>query len=444
LDTTFARELIDIALAEGADEAEVYVRTSKNLSVEVKGMKIDTVERSDSTGYSVRVFREHRLGFSYSTDPGDMHMVAKQAVAASQFAEPDECNSLPDETGASDVDIYDKTIETLSEQDAISIVLSMEKATLDKDARIKKTRSASGSFIGDFTRIINSKGIDSGFRSTSCYGSIMAVAEDGIENQVASEYSGSRYLKDINFRSIGETAAKKALQLLGAVRISPFKGFILLDPAVAADFLGILSSALSSEAVQKKKSLLAGRAGKQVMSGMLNVVDSGLLAGRLGSRPVDGEGVPTREKKMVENGILKGYLYNTYTALKDGTISSGNASRGGFTGVPGVGITNLFLSAVSDKYTKDFSSLVAMTDRGIYVTDTMGMHTANPISGEYSVGISGIGITNGRLSDPVRETVISGNILDLFSNIICIGEEILFYGNIGASYILVGNIDISG
>jgi PmbA protein len=444
LDTSLAETLLDLALKEGADEAEVYLRTSKNLSIEVNSQQIDTLEKSDSTGYSVRVFKDKRLGFSYSTDPAEIRKVARQAVEASRFAEPDECNVLPRKDSPSVVAVYDSAVSSLNEKAAITLVMSMEKAAIAEDSRIKKTRSASGSFGSSTTRIINSKGVDGEFSATTCSGSIMAVAEDIAESQMAWEYNGSRFLNDISFEAIGRKAAIKAVQLLGAKKTAPFKGHILLDPSVAADFLGVISSALSSESVQKKKSLLAGKSGQTVISNRLNIIDSGLLPGKLGSRPFDAEGVPTREKKLIENGVLKAYLYNTYTALKEGTDSTGNAARGGFANIPGVGASNIFFTASSGSYSADFASLLAMIDKGIYVTDTMGMHTANPISGEYSVGISGLKIENGCMTYPVKEAVISGNILDLFSSVIMIGEDIHFYGNIGASHILAANIDISG
>ncbi len=444
MDTRFAEELLDNVLSHGADEAEVLVTTSKHLNIEVSGQEIDTLERSDSVGYSVRVFKDRRLGFSYSTNPSDINIVARQAVESAGFSEPDEFNALPSKAAPSTVKIFDAAVTSLSEQEAIRLVLSMERAALDRDSLIKKTRSASGSFGGSSTRILNSKGIDSEYDATSCSGSIMAVAVDTSESQMAWEYNGSRFLSDINFGEIGGMAAMRALQLLGARKIRPARGFVLLDSAVTADFLEILSSALSADAVQKNKSMLAGRIGEPVISPVLNITDSGLLDGRLGSRTFDAEGVPTTEKVLIERGILKGFLHNTYTSLKDSTISTGNAVRSGFTGIPGVGRSNFVISAASADHTRNFKDLAGMIDRGIYVTETMGMHTANPISGEYSVGVSGLWIENGAIAYPVKEAVISGNILDLFRNIIMIGEDIRFYGNIGTSYVLAGNIDISG
>ncbi len=443
-ETRFADKLLQLALDAGADEAEVYVKLARNLSIDVKEHQIDTLERSDSIGYSVRVFKNGRLGFSYSTDPAEMIEIARRAIEASDFTEPDESNGLPIGNSSSEVSVYDDSISALNERDAIDMVLSMENAAIKQDKRITKTRNASGSFSIGRTRIINSKGIDFEFASSACSAHIMAVAELGQESQMGWDYQGSRFLGDIFFEQIGQTAALKALQVLGARKIEPLRGFVLLDPSVAADFIGVLAAALSSEAVRKRKSMLAGKIGESVISPRLNIVDSGLLPGKLGSRPVDDEGVATSQKTLIEKGLLRGFLYNTYNARKDRTNSTGNAVRGGFTGLPTVGPTNIFIEAASKEYSSNLSGLLKMVDKGVYVTETMGMHTANPISGEYSVGVSGLWIEGGNFSYPVKEAVISGNILNLFKNIVLIGDESRFYGNIGTSHLLAGDIDISG
>ncbi|HMK60366.1 MAG TPA: TldD/PmbA family protein [Dissulfurispiraceae bacterium] len=444
VDTGFADRLLQIALDAGADEAEVYVTISQNLSVEVKDRRVDTLEKSNSVGYSLRVFKDKRLGFSYSTDPNELSAVVTSAIEASKFTEPDEANGLPSLSGHSDVVVYDPLISSLKDTDAIDMIIAMESAALGRDKRITKTRNASGSFSAGRTRIINSKGIDFEFSASACSAHIMAVAEQGIENQMGWDYHGSRFLNDISFELIGQTAASKAIQMLGAEKMAPMRGFVLLDEAVAAEFIGILASTLSSEAVRKKKSMLAGKMGDRVISPRLNLVDSGILDGKLGSRPVDAEGVATTKKTLIEGGILKGFLYNTYNARKDNVTSTGNAVRGGFTGIPSVGPNNIFLEAVSEEYRKDISGLLGIVDEGIYITETMGMHTVNPISGEYSVGVTGIKIDKGAHAHPIKEAVISGNILNLFGNIVMIGDEPRFYGNIKSSHLLVEDIDISG
>jgi PmbA protein len=443
----FAIKLMEIALKKGADKAEVYVKTSKSLGIEVKEQKIDTLESSITMGYCIRVIKDNRLGFSYSTNPNEMDTVAENAIEASKYSEPDDYLELPSALQPSAIGqplIFDNDIASLSEDEAINRTLLIESSAFNEDNRIKKIRKASGSFSINNTYIANSHGISAHYQSTGCSAQLMAIAEQGSESQLGWDYQGSRFLKDVSFEEVGRTAARRAAQLLGARKINSIKGFVLLDNSVSTEFLGILSSALSSESVQKKKSMLAGKKGDVVISDRLNIIDSGLLDGKLGSKPVDDEGVPTSHKILIGKGILSGYLYNTYTAKKDGIASTGNAVRGGFTGLPTVGHTNLYIEPTSAEYTNRFENLAKNINRGLYVIETMGMHTANPISGEFSVGASGLWIEDGEIKHPVKEAVISGNILDLFKKVVMVGDDLRFYGNIGASSLLIEEIDISG
>ncbi|WP_333652505.1 TldD/PmbA family protein [Dissulfurispira sp.] len=451
MNTAFAARLVNIAIDKGADRAEVYVKTSKSLSIEVKEQKIDTLESSMTMGYCIRVIKDNRLGFSYSTNPDEMDTVAENAVEASKYSEPDDYLELPSALQPSAISqplIFDNDIALLlesgAEDEAINRTLLIESSAFNEDNRIKKIRKASGIFSTNNTYIVNSHGINAHYQSTGCSAQLIAIAEEGSESQLGWDYQGSRFLKDVSFEEVGRTAARRAAQLLGARKINSIKGFVLLDNSVSTEFLGILSSALSSESVQKKKSMLAGKKGDVVMSNRLNIIDSGLLDKKLGSKPVDDEGVPTSHKILIGKGILNGYLYDTYTAKKDGIASTGNAVRGGFTGLPTVGPTNLYIEPTSAEYTKRFENLVKNINRGLYVIETMGMHTANPISGEFSVGASGLWIENGEIKHPVKEAVISGNILDLFKKVVMVGDDLRFYGNIGASSLLIEEIDISG
>ncbi|HDH02109.1 MAG TPA: TldD/PmbA family protein, partial [Nitrospirae bacterium] len=212
----------------------------------------------------------------------------------------------------------------------------------------------------------------------------------------------------------------------------------------ATEFLSVLASSFSSENVQKGKSLLIGKMGEQVVSEKINIVDNGLMKGTAGSRPFDAEGTPSLEKRLIREGRLMGYLYNIYTAGKDGTVSTANAVRHGIHGVPGVGISNLYLEGASDKFIYGYDELTGQMERGLLVTEAMGIHTANPITGEFSIGVTGLWIENGEVRHPVKEAAISGNILEFFANIAGVSRNLRFYGKIGAPDILIDGVDISG
>jgi PmbA protein len=171
----------------------------------------------------------------------------------------------------------------------------------------------------------------------------------------------------------------------------------------------------------------------------VDIIDDGTMEWKTGTSPVDDEGVPSRNKTLISQGILNGYIHNTYTAKKDGIASTGNAVRHSSKSLPGVGATNLFIKSGAKSQLEMIKSL----PKGILILGAMGVHTANPISGDFSVGISGLWIENGRALYPVKEAVISGNILELFNRVEEIGNDLRFYGSIGSPSLLIGDMDIS-
>ncbi|MCX8030740.1 MAG: TldD/PmbA family protein [Thermodesulfovibrionales bacterium] len=444
IDYTFASYLIEKALSEGAQEVEFFLRVVNNLTIEVKDQKVESIETSITKGYSFRVFKDSKLGFSYSTDLSEAEKVLREALEISKYTEKDEHNGLPSFEKPSVVEIYDRKIASISKEEAISKVLEMEGAAFNISDKIKKTRKASASFAFSDTFICNSQGIICDYSSTGCSSQIMAIAEDFGDSQIGWFFSGSRFLEEIDFANTGKEAALRALALLNSKKIASTKGFVLLDSAIAVDFLGLLSIALSAESVQKGKSMFANKIGEKVTSEKVNIIDNGILDRKLGSKPFDDEGVPMKNKVLIENGLLRSFLYNTYTAKKDKKSSTGNAIRGRFSNVPSVSPSNLYIESSKQNDVISFNNMLKIVDKGVYVLETMGMHTANPISGEFSVGISGLYIENGELKQPVKEAIISGNIIDLFKKIVVIGDDLRFYGNLGSPSLLIADIDISG
>src|SRR5574340_1145052 len=450
----FASDLVGIALRNGAEQAEVYIKSSKNLSLEVKNQELDAVESSLSFCYSLRVICDGKLGFSYSTSSDESESVIRNAIEAAKWADEDEYLDMPNPPfskvgqggiiDAANLEIFDGKGWNIKEDEAVKHVLIIEKAANDFDKRIKKTRKAIGTFGSGEIFILNSKGIDISYPYTKFTAQVMTVAEENGESQMGWDFNGSRLLQDISFGDVGRNAAKRAVQMLGAKRINTVKAPVILDNSVASEFLGIFASSFSAESVQKGRSLLKkDKIGQKIISRRVNLVDSGIIPRRLGTRPFDDEGVITSEKALIKEGVLMGFLHNTYTAKKEGAYSTGNAVRGEYTGLPLPGILNLYLKTYSEVDVIPFNTLIASMDKGLYITEAMGVHTANPITGEFSIGVSGLWIENGIIRFPVKEAVISGDMLGLFERIEAAGDDMRFYGNIGTPSLLIGPTDIS-
>jgi PmbA protein len=213
-----------------------------------------------------------------------------------------------------------------------------------------------------------------------------------------------------------------------------------MEPYVVTRFMSLLAASVQADSAQKGKSMLAGKMGQQVASQAFTLVDDASYEEGIAGFPFDGEGVPAQRNIIIENGELKGFLYDTYSALKEGRKSSGNGIRGSFRSLPVIGTTNFMLSPGTERP----DSMIAAIENGFYVTEVMGMHTANPISGDFSVGAAGIMIEQGRLTYPVRGVTIAGNLIKLLHDVETVGNDLRFYGGKAAPTIRLKNISVGG
>ena len=444
MDRNTAAHILSQAASFNADSAEVYLRAYSSTAVEVKDQQVDAFERAQDIGAGLRVLMKGRMGFAFTTDLSEQALrnLAQAAVTNALTTEPDENHSLPGTQTSSypQVHIYDPEIVALSEKEKIDRVMAMEREAFRVDARIKRIRKASASFSAAETLIMNSLGAEVSYRSTACSSSIEVVAEEKGESQAGSEFDVSRFYRKLEIEEVGRKAAQRALDLLGARHIASVKAPVVLESTVAQEFLSMMASGFSAESVQKKRSLFMGKLGTEVAAPVVTVIDDGLLPGGLGTAPSDDEAVVMKKKTVISKGTLSLYLYNTYAANKDKTVSTGNGMRGGFKGMPGVGVTNLYIEPGN----ASLQDLIASVDNGLFVTDVMGMHTANPISGDFSVGATGFWIEKGKKAYPVREITIAGNIIDLMRHVDAVGSDLRFSGRIGSPSLHIKELSIGG
>ncbi len=443
-----AEDIIKKALNKGCTAVEVFMKSSRGISVESRDGKVEAMEVSCDFGLSLKVIRRRKVGFAFMTMPAgigscrdEIDKIIDESVQSSEWTGADEYAGIPGYMPSGEVLIFDEKIKNIDEQDVIKDAILLEESALSYDERVKKVRKAVVGAGAGKTVIVNSKGVNAAYEGTyySAHVTALAVDKDG-DNQMGWDYAAGRRLSDIDIKSVGEGASKRALELLGSVKISPVKTPVILAPSVAVEFLEILSASLSAEAVQKQRSFLAGKSGQEIISPLLDIIDDGTMDWRTGTKPVDDEGVPAANKTLISGGVLKGFIHNTYTANKDKTVSTGNAARGSFKSLPGVDVTNFYLKPHGGKSGND--PLKSLSG-GILILGAMGVHTANPVSGDFSIGISGQWVENGETVYPVKEAVISGNILDMFRKVEGIGSDLRFYGNIGSPSLLIGNMDVS-
>lgn len=438
------RKILAQALRRNPDAAEVYLLSSRSTTIEVKKQKVDAFVEASSRGVGLRLFKDGRMGFSSATlsDGSEAASLVEKALSAAEHTEKDPFRVLPEPQPLSgtDLGIYDPALREATEEEKIFRAMALEKAALDTDERIKVVRKA-GYQDAEFTVfLLNSGGADLSYRGTSSSASIMLMAGDGKDQQMGWDSDFSRAGAALDVAAIGERAARNALALLGAETAPTVKCPVLFTPLAAVSFLEVFVSAFSADAVQKGKSLLRDKKGKTVASKVVTLIDDGRLKGGLGTAPFDDEGVVTEEKHLIREGVLQGFLHNAYTAAKEGIPSTGNGVRGGYAGTPHVGPSNLF--AAKGDHTR--KQLRAGMKRGIEIMEIMGMHTANPISGEFSVGVSGLWIENGIPSHPVRGGTIAGNFMELLQKVEGAGDDLRFYGAVGSPSLLIEGLSVSG
>lgn len=441
--TTVAEAAVTYGMRAGADAVEAFVSTGRELSIEVRHGKVETVKQAEDKGIGVRVLEGQRVGFAFGTDLSKegVEAAVQRALAASKYTDADELQCLPLPGGSYPaMELYDGAIDTTPVEAKIGLALEMEAAALGYDKRIKIIESSVYQEGTEEVAIVNSLGIAAYCRDAVCGLYISLAAEKNGQSETGYALWFGRRYKELVPEALGREAAERAVKLLGARTAKTCTVPVVFDPYVAVDIVGLLGPALTAEAVQRGRSLFAEKIGEQVASGDVNLVDDGTYSGGVGTAPFDGEGVPSGRTVLVEGGVLQGYLYNTYTAKKEGKASTGNAVRASFKTTPTVGTTNFYLEPGG----RPPEELIREIPNGLYVLEVMGMHTANPISGDFSVGAKGVWIENGILTRPVRGIVIAGNVIELLKNVDAVANDLRFFGGRGAATFRVTELAVSG
>lgn len=437
-----ARKLLDNCIKKGASAAEILAMESKELRLTVENTALDMIKDSEERVIAARILIDHSPGFGFCTDfsASSLSNLADQIINAAKNTDEDIHNLFP-KPNMSDIKIKkDERITLVGIKEKFKCCQEMEKAAYSVDKRIKVAREISYAETITDVFLINSNGLDVGFDKAMCSIFTMVVAQNGAEAQMSWEMDIQTQYDRLKWKEVPIEAAKKALALLGAKGISTRKSSIILSPTAAISLLGSFAPAFYADSVQKGRSLMAGKLGHAIGAMEVNLIDNGMLPDGLATAPYDDEGVPMQQTNIIEKGILKSYLYDTYTAHKAKVKSTGNGIRLGARSQPQVGSTNMYIGA--GEITE--AEIISKTKNGLYVNEIMGAHTINPISGDFSVGATGHWIEDGEKVFPVRGVILSGNMLELFKNIACCANNTRFYGHFGSPSILVSEMIISG
>jgi PmbA protein len=444
-------DVVALALKGGASDAEAVVREGDEFSVNVRMGQVETLKESGSRGLGLRVFLGTRSASASTSDltPDGIRELVAGALALAKVTEEDPFTVLPEtaEFGAveGDLHLYYDDVYSLSGPERIEWAQRAEAAALAVDPRIANSDGGSFDVASGRKVLANSRGFVGGYRSSYAGVSAAPLAMDtNGAMQRDGWWSGARRLKDLESpESVGKEAARRALRRLGARRVPTQRVPIVFAPEVARSLIGSVFDAASGDAIWRHASFLAGRLGEQIAAPSLTIVDDNFMllpsgAGGFGSSPFDGEGLPSLRTVVVEAGVLRTYLLNTYSARKLGMKSTHNASRG-LAGTPGIGCGNLYLQPG----TLSVDQIIGDVQAGLYVTSLMGFGV-NTVTGDYSRGATGLWIENGQLTHAVEEVTIAGNLGEMLKNVTAIGNDLVFRGSVASPTLRIDGMTIAG
>ena len=430
--------------ASGSDEAvEAYAEESRRTEASALRGEVEGLRFADSRGVGVRVIRDGRLGYAWVADPDEDE--AREAVRRARenaaLAAPDEHNVLPEPASWIPIpEIYRADSAAIGPEEKTRLALELEARAISSDPRVTKIDEAQVGDAVSRVAIASTTGVRAEYARTDAWCLAVTLAVDGDGTQTGFSYRIARGLHELDWETVADEAVERGARMLGAAKPPTAKLPVVLDPFSAMSFLAVLAGALSADAVQKGRSLFATMVGEQVGSGLFTLVDDGTNVEGPGAAPFDDEAVPSGRTELFTKGVLNGFLHNAYTAHKGGTVSTGNGRRG-YRSPPGVGSSNFYLDAGETPV----EALLREAEGGVLIQDVSGVHSgANPISGEFSVGATGLRVSGGSLGEPLREMTIASTLPEMLKGITGIGDDLRFFSSVGTPSVLIGEMTLAG
>jgi PmbA protein len=417
-----SEQLVKKCLKKGADAAEVYLETGRNLSIEVRNGEIETIQEAAAYGAGFRVFVKGRMAFSSCNDFNEKALedTISRAIDFARISTADPDNVLPDDKGMTEVaGLYDESIAKIPMDTKIELAKKVEKlATMDP-----RITTSAGSGYGEGEGevfLANSHGLLKSAKSSACSFWVSVVAEKGEQKSSGDESCGRRFYADLKpAEEVAAKAARDAYSMLDPRPVKTQKAAVIFDKEVAVALLGGILWAINGESVLQGASFLGKKMGQRIASEFVTLIDDGTLQKGMGSEPFDGEGVPTQKRILLDKGVLQGFLYNTIVAKRAGLKSTGNASRGGFASLPGIGPHNFYMAAGQAKP----EDIIKATKTGLWLKEVTG-YGINPVNGNFSGGASGFWIEDGKVAFPVKGLTIAATADEMLNGIDLVADDL--------------------
>ncbi len=432
--------------ARPGEEIEAFVAWEEETSIRVYNGEIENLSQAQSSGVGIRIVNNHRQGFAWAgtLDMSAIEFALSEARDNASFATEDEYLGLglPDNVAPKDLDLWRNELSSHSTEEKVSLALELESAVRNSDKRIKSVESSNYGDVSSIATVLTTTGMKASYRQTFSFITAHAIAAEGDETQTGGGYSVGRTLTELDMSKAASDATRRATRLLGAHKPASSRMTVLFDPQVTTTLLAIISGTLSGEAVIKGRSLFAGRLNEEVASSIVSLVDDPTNPSAFGASAYDAEGYASRSNSLIHEGVLQGFLYDTYSARRAGVSTTASAVRGGFSSTPGVGARALLLNPG----TKSQQELIESIENGVLVQNISGVHSGvNPISGDFSVGAEGLLIKAGRLGAPIKEFTIASSLQRMLQEVVAIGNDIEWIPSVAAGVsIVVDGISVSG
>jgi len=441
-----AHDVVRRAISNGASAAEAVVHDAAEFSTVVRMGEVETLKEAGSHAIGLRVFCGRRAASTHTSDfsADSLRQLVEGALALAKITSEDPHAGLPEPeqlgSAPGDFQLYFDDVHSLPTEERIAQARRAEAAALSADPRIRNSEGGSFDAADNHHVLVNSLGFAGEYKTSSCSLAAVPIAQvNHCPMQRDFWFSVARSLRKLESpEHVGRIAAERALRRLGARKIKTVRVPIIFDPMVSRSLLDTIAQALNGDAIYRGASFLAGKLGEKIAGENVTVIDDGTMPGGFGTSPFDDEGVPTQRTTVIDRGMLKSYLLNTYTARKLGMKTTGNATRG-LAGSPGISSGNFSLQPG----TQPPRHIVADVRRGVYVTEFLGFGV-NLVTGDYSRGASGVWIENGEPAYPVEEITVAGNLRDMLNNISEIGSDLEFRGSTAAPTLRIDGMTVAG